>query len=91
MSHPSPKDLDSQCRIRIDRWIDIDSEEWHELDDNPGFTKKCLKLGFQEPAFLFSDLLGRIWGKGVDGYYYPFYFESYGQNIGYRLSKRAAN
>lgn len=88
---PTPKELDAQSKIKVDRWIEVGSEEWKELDDNPSFTKKCIKLGFMEPAYFFADALGRIWGKGEDGLYYPFHFKSFGAIIGYRMSTRAAN
>jgi hypothetical protein len=88
---PTPAELDSQSKVHIDKWLDVDSLECRELDDNHAFAKKCIRLGFQEPAYLFTDSLGRIFGKGENGYYYPFYFTSYGKNIGYRLSKTAAN
>lgn len=91
MSFPSPRELDAQSKIKIDRWIDIDSEEWRELDDDPGLTKKFLKLGFKEPAYFFTDSDGRVWGKGEDGRYYPFHFRKWAKNIGYRLPKKAAN
>ena len=91
MSFPTPQELDAQSKIKIDRWIDVDSEECRDKDDNYAFTKKCIKLGFQEQAYLFTDLHGRIWGKGQDGYFYPFHFEYGKKLIGYRLSKKAAN
>ena len=87
----SPKELDSQSKIRIDRWIELDSEECRSLDDNYAFTKQCLKLGLEEPAMLAFDSSGRIWGRGVDNVFYPFHMEYKGQLIGYRLSKKAAN
>ena len=59
--------------------------------ENPALTKKWLKLGFQEPAYLFTDTLGRVWGKGENGKYYPFHFKSGKSLIGYRVSIRAAN
>jgi hypothetical protein len=88
---PSPKELDAQSKISIDRWIEVDAEECQKLDNTYAFTKKCIKLGFMEPAYLFSDSDGRIWGKGQDGHYYPFHFTSFGKNLGYRMSTRAAN
>jgi hypothetical protein len=88
MSFPSPAELDAQSKIHVDRWIEFESEEWRELDDNPDFTKKIVRLGFQEPAYLFTDLNGRIWGRGEDGRYYPFHFSKGSINIGYRMSKR---
>lgn len=89
---PAPKELDAQSKIKIDRWVDVDSEECKELDDNYALTKKMIRmLHDKEPAYLFTDSLGRLFGKGVDGLYYPFHFESYGKLIGYRLAKKAAN
>jgi hypothetical protein len=87
----TPVQLDAQSPIKIDRWIDIDSDEWRELDDNPSFTKKLVKLGFKEPAYLATDSNGRIWGRGEDGTFYPFHFSRGKTLIGYRISKRAAN
>jgi hypothetical protein len=92
MSLPSPKELDAQARIHVDRWIDIESAECKELDDNYAFTKKCLKLGMEgEPAYLAIDTDGRIWGRGEDNIYHPFHFEHGHKLIGYRLCKKAAN
>ena len=91
MSFPGPKELDAQSKIKIDRWIDVDSEESRELDDDPALTKKLIRIGFQKPEYFFTDSLGRIFGKGEYGLYYPFHFTHNGKCIGYRLSKRAAN
>lgn len=91
MSFPSPAALDAQSKIKVHRWIELGSEEWRMLDETPEFTKRIVHLGFQEPAYLFTDLNGRIWGKGEDGYYYPFHFNKGTTIIGYRISKRAAN
>ena len=90
-SLPSPKKLDAQALIRVDRWLDVHSSECRELDTNHWLTLKFIKLGFEEPAYLAVDLDGRIWGKGVNGIYYPFHFTYFGKNIGYRLAKKAAN
>ncbi len=89
----SPKELEAQSPVKIERWVDIDSEEWRELDDTPAFTKKCLKVGFEEPAFMFTDSLGRVWCKpSEEGKpYFPFHFEYGSTLIGYRISKKAAN
>ena len=88
---PSPQELDAQSPIKINRWVDIDSEEFYELDEDPGLTKKFLRLGFQEPAFFFTDTLGRIWGKGENGKYYPYHFNRGKTLYGYRMAKKAAN
>lgn len=91
MNLPDPKELDSQSKIHVDKWVDIDSAEWWEIDDNPSFTKKIVKLGFQEPAYLALDKLGRIWGRGEDNRFYPYHMNKGSTIIGYRISKRAAN
>lgn len=89
---PSPPELDKQSKIKIDRWLDVDSSECRELDNNYVFTKKIIRqLYDQEPAYLFTDQNGRLWGRGENNAYYPFHFTSFGKNIGYRLSKKAAN
>ncbi len=89
---PTPKELDAQSRVHIDRWIDVDSVECKEIDDGYDLTKKIIRLLFdKEPAYLFADQRGYLWGKGDNGYFYPFYFEYKNKNIGYRLSKKAAN
>lgn len=88
---PSPKELDAQSKIHIDKWLDVDSEEVKSMDDNYAFTKQCIRLGFVEPAFFAVDSLGRIWGRGEDNRYYPFHFNKGKELIGYRLSKKATN
>ena len=91
MNLPDPKELDNQSPIHVDKWIDVDSSECRELDDNYSFTKKIVKLGFQEPAYLAVDKLGRIWGRGENNKFYPFHMNRGKNIIGYRISKRAAN
>lgn len=87
----TPKELDFQSEVKINRWIDIDSEECKLLDDNIEFTKKVLKIGFGKEPFFILDKEGRIWGKSDNGKYYPFHFEYGKQLIGYRISKKASN
>lgn len=87
----SPAYLDSQSKVAISRWVDVDSEECRDIDDDYAFTKKILKNGFADPPFLFTDRLGRIWGKGNAGEFWPLHFEYGSKLIGYRLSKKAAN
>lgn len=92
---PSPKELDAQSVIKIDEWLDVSSQRCKDIDDDYALTKRMLKVGFEEPAFLACDLDGRIFGRGENGRYYPFHFE-YGHGdskklIGYRLSSKAAN
>lgn len=89
---PSPKELDAQSRVKIDKWIDLDSEECRELDENYKETKRWYRLLSVEPAYLQTDSDGRIWGRSEkEGVWFPFHFDRYGKNYGYRLSKRAAN
>lgn len=86
------KELDAQNIIKIDEWVDIDSERWREVDDNPSFTKKIIRLGFEEPPFLFMDSLGRLWGKSKETErYFPFHLEYRKKLIGFRISKKASN
>jgi hypothetical protein len=88
---PSPQELDQQAKIIVDEWLEVDSDLCRQMDDNYLLTKKIIQLGFQEPAYLFADSNGRLWGKGVDKCWYPFHFIHNGKIIGYRLSKKAAN
>jgi len=45
----------------------------------------------KEPAYLFTDSMGRVWGKGENGKYYPYHYD-YGKKLyGIRISKKAAN
>lgn len=88
---PSPKELDAQCQVKLDGWVDLDSERWREVDDDPSLTKKWLKLLMKEPAYLFTDSNGRIWGKGENGIYYPYHLEYGKKKYGLRISTKAAN
>lgn len=80
------KDVEKNSKIKIDRWIDINSAEFKKTDKYPAFTKRTLELGLG--SFLFTDELGRIWAKGTDCYY-PFHDEYKGENIGYRIVAKA--
>jgi hypothetical protein len=88
---PSPKELDVQSKIQLDGWVDLDSERWRETDNDPSLTKKWLRMLMQEPAYLFTDADGRVWGKGEDGHYYPYHYEYGKKKYGIRLPKKAAN
>lgn len=88
---PSPTELDAQSPIQVDGWVDLDSERWREVDDDPGLTKKFIRIGFAEPAFFFTDSLGRIWGKGENGIYYPYHLDYGKKKYGIRIAKKAAN
>ena len=88
----SAKELDEQCQINLESWIELDSQRWRDLDDDPSFTKRVLKVALEEPAFLYFDIQGRLWGKGNEGNYFPFHIEtSNGKKYGIRVSKKAAN
>ena len=88
---PSPKELDAQALIKVDAWVDIDSERLHEVDDDPALTKKWIRMLMKEPAYLFADSDGRVWGKGVDGFYYPYHVPHGKKLYGIRISRKAAN
>jgi hypothetical protein len=86
----TPLELDIQSRVKIDKWLDIDSEECKDKDPDITLTKKWLRSG-AENNFLFVDTLGRIWGTGDNGYYFPYHFE-YGKKVyGFRLAVMASN
>lgn len=92
MSLPTPKELDAQSKIQLDGWVDLDSEEWRQVDDLPALTKKAIKLLMTgDPQYLFTDLLGRVWGKGEDNCFYPFHVEYGSKKFGIRMPKKAAN
>lgn len=87
----SPKELDSQSLVPISEWVDVGSPRCKELDKEPHLTKYMMRVGFQEPAFLFTDNYGRIFGRGSEGRYYPFHISVGDRNIGFRISAKAAN
>jgi len=91
----SPDELKAQCPVKINRWIDLDSEDARMLDPDRGLTKKFLKIGM-EGGLLFIAKNGEVWGKGRDGVYFPFHFELEQEGrksklIGYRICKKASN
>lgn len=88
---PSPEELDKQSEVQLDGWVEVDSERWREVDDDPGLTKKWLRMGLSEPPFFFTDSLGRVWGKGKGDKWYPFHLTYGKKNYGIRVSTRAAN
>ncbi len=90
--YPTPSELDAQSKIKISRWIDVESAECKKIDDNYALTKRIIRMLYeQEPAYLFTDQNGRLWGRGEDNLFYPYHF-TYGKKfIGFRLSKKAAN
>jgi hypothetical protein len=88
---PSPKELDAQSHVVILKWVELDSDEWSSLDEDPALTKRLVRLGMQEPAYLFCDFSGRVWGRGENGTFYPLHFENGKNLIGIRISKMAVN
>jgi len=86
----NPQELDSQSVIKIDRWIDIESEECKNLDENYSLSKKWMKM-LMESNYLKSDSLGRLWCHSENGNFFPYHFEVGTKLYGFRLSKVAAN
>ena len=86
---PHPKQLDLQCRVSIERWIDLYSQECKELDDDHKLTVKWFKMLHGEA--LFTDLFGRIFGQGKDGIWYPYHIEVRNKCYGLKISAKAAN
>jgi hypothetical protein len=87
----SPQELDKQSLISIDEWLELGSQRCKELDQEPHLTKYMLRFGFMDPPFFFVDTLGRIFGKGKEGRYYPFHIEVGNKKYGFKISARAAN
>ncbi len=91
MDFPSPKELDAQSPVYLDGWVDLDSERWRQTDDDAPLTKKWLAMLMKEPAYLFTDSDGRVWGKGENGIYYPYHYEYGKKKYGIRIPRKAAN
>jgi len=85
-----PQELDQQSNVNISRWVELNSQECRDMDDSYHFTQKCVKIGFED-GWMIVDAMGRLWGKGKAGEYFPFHFTYGNQNIGYRISAKAAN
>jgi hypothetical protein len=83
-------ELDKQSPVKIDKWLDLNSEECKQKDPDPLLTKKWLKIG-AEAGFLFVDSLGRIWGRGKDNIFYPYHFDIGNKNYGFRLANMAVS
>ena len=43
MDNPTPKQLDAQCRVKIDRWIDLYSNECRDMDRDHQLTVKVVQ------------------------------------------------
>ena len=88
----TPDQLNLQCLVPLDGWVEVGSEQAKELDNDHQLAIKWLKMG-AEAGWLFIDAHGRIFGKSPGGgeNYYPYHFESYGKKYGYRMAILAAN
>ena len=88
----SPKELDSQSPVVIDRWVDIDSQECKELDDDRKTTLMMMKSGI-EGDYMMVDKDGRVFVKSPEeSTYFPLHFEWRKKElIGYRITKKALN
>lgn len=81
----------AQTHVRIDRWVDINSEECADLDPDMELTHRILKIGV-EAGVMGVDGQGRIWGRGPNAEkYYPLHFEWGKKLIGYRFASTADN
>lgn len=87
----SPKELDEQSYIYLSGWVDLDSDQWRMVDEDPALTKKWIVMLMREPAYLHLDSMGRIWCKNNDGIWCPFHIESMGKMYGIRIPQKAAN
>jgi hypothetical protein len=86
----TPKQLDAQSIILIDKWLDIHSEECEEKDNNIALSKNWLNL-LSKDGTLSTDSMGRIWMKNDDNGYHPYHFDFKNKNYGYRLAVSADN
>jgi hypothetical protein len=89
--HLTPQQLNAQCPVKIDEWIDVYSQRAREIDDMYDITIKWLKIAV-ESNMIFIDSLGRLWAQ-IDqvGIYAPYHIEYGHKLVGYRVSARAAN
>jgi hypothetical protein len=86
---PSPKELDDQATTKIDKWLDMYSEDVKLMDDNHELTLKWFKMFFGNE--LFNDSMGRLWFRTEGGLFNPYHFV-YGKSFyGYRVAKLASN
>lgn len=88
---PNPSQLDEQSSVKIDEWLDIDSDKCKSVDDNRPLTKKWLHMLMKDYS-LQTDSLGRVWGRNEDtGKWYPYHLENGNKLYGIRIAKQAAN
>lgn len=89
----TPQELDAQSTIKVERWVDLNSQEMYEMDDMPYLTKHWLELGINNRYF-FTDVQGRVWYKSpFDSSmpYEPYRFTYYGKEYGIRMSEKATS
>ena len=86
----SVQELDSQSPVKIDEWLDFDSEKCQDRDPDHSLTKTWMKIGFED-RFLFIDFSGRIWLKGSRDEYCPYHFNVGKKLYGFRIAKKALN
>lgn len=76
----TPAELDAQSPIKVNRWVDVHSDECKIIDDGThDFTLLCIKYGMEDGS-MFTDSLVRLWGKWGNGPCHPFHAE-YGSQI----------
>jgi hypothetical protein len=86
-----PEQLDTQSPVKIDEWLDIDTDKCKGVDDNRPLTKKWLNMLLEDNT-LQLDSLGRVWDRSEDtGKWYPYHLESQGKLYGIKVMKKAAN
>lgn len=87
-----PVDLDRQSPVKIDRWLDVDSEEFKRIDPDTWVTKQLLRRGLACDA-LMTDSDGRVWSNPIDpnDKRFPLNFTEGGITYGYRIPERAHN
>lgn len=86
----SPKELDAQSVVVIEKWLDVNSEECKEKDPEYKISKYLLNRGIQE-GFLKVDNQGRIWVHGLHEEFFPYHFELGDKLYGLRIAAAAAN
>jgi hypothetical protein len=92
-SIPSPQELDAQSPVDIDEWVDIGSVKFYEIvgEDISSFDY-FIRVGFRDPPFLYTDSLGRVWGKlDTSNKWFPFHDLVNGKAYGYRYPGKAIN
>lgn len=90
MNQMPPSQLETQSQIKIDEWLEIDSDKWKRLDDTPAFTKKVISYGLEDGWMVINNQ-GQLYCKWNDKPSVPFHFTLGSKTYGYKMSKRAAN